>query len=282
MSSNIKFNLIVAMCNNRGIGYNGKLPWPILRKDMAFLAKVSTETKDQNKRNAVVMGRKTWLSIPEKRRPLKDRINIIISTTIKNLTDPNTYVVNSFEDSIKLIKKKQSEIEGIYVFGGSSVYEKALNSNYACRVYLTKVYADFECDTFLPEFESSKDFIYHQLENTSFNTGVQTDNNIEHQLFIYEKNTSYFSPIVAFLDKTRGFAKSGKLPWPYLEKDYKFYTSLIGSVQESGYKNVVIKGRVTYESAKEEGKKANVHTIVISSKLKYIYIYVYYIKIKFK
>lgn len=264
----MKFNLIVAMCNNRGIGFKGHLPWPPLKKDMAFLAKVSTETKDQNKKNAVIMGRKTWFSIPEKRRPLKNRINIIISTTLKNLTEPDTYVVNNFENSLELIRKKQSEIEGIYIFGGSSVYQKALNSNYACRVYLTKVYENFECDVFLPEFENDDRFHYHQLKDTSHDTSILIDNDIKHQLFIYEKNPSFFSPVVAFIDKDRGFANNNNLPWPYIEKDHGFYTSLIGNVQEQGYKNVVIKGRVTYESARDEGKKTGVHTVVISSNLK--------------
>jgi dihydrofolate reductase len=50
------------------------------RKDMALFAKLTKHTNDTNKQNAVVMGRKTWESIPEKNRPLSNRLNIVLSS----------------------------------------------------------------------------------------------------------------------------------------------------------------------------------------------------------
>ena len=72
-------NLIVAACGKSlGIGNNGQLPWR-LRKEMKHFASLTSTTKDPNLCNAVIMGRKTWESIPVKFRPLKNRLNVILS-----------------------------------------------------------------------------------------------------------------------------------------------------------------------------------------------------------
>ena len=75
----MKFNLIVAVCGKSfGIGNNGQLPWR-LKSEMKHFASTTTTTKDTSKRNAVIMGRKTWDSIPRKFRPLKNRLNLVLS-----------------------------------------------------------------------------------------------------------------------------------------------------------------------------------------------------------
>ncbi len=81
----MKVNLIVAGCKVLGketkvygIGNKGQLPWR-LKNEMKFFAKMTTTTKDTSKKNAVIMGRKTWESIPEKFRPLKNRFNLILT-----------------------------------------------------------------------------------------------------------------------------------------------------------------------------------------------------------
>ena len=81
--------LILAATPNLGIGNSGGLPWPQLKKEMGFFARVtkrtspSTSTEGVKKMNAVLMGRKTWESIPPKFRPLKDRLNIVITSNPK-------------------------------------------------------------------------------------------------------------------------------------------------------------------------------------------------------
>ena len=75
----MKINLIVAACGKSlGIGLNGELPWR-LKSEMKYFSETTTKTKDPSKINAVIMGRKTWESIPMKFRPLKNRYNIILS-----------------------------------------------------------------------------------------------------------------------------------------------------------------------------------------------------------
>ena len=74
----IQMELIVACTKSGGIGKNQTLPWRI-KKDMALFKKITLECPE-GYNNVVIMGRKTWESIPEKFRPLKDRVNIILST----------------------------------------------------------------------------------------------------------------------------------------------------------------------------------------------------------
>ena len=93
----MKFNLIVAACGNSfGIGYNGELPWR-LRSEMKYFAQTTSKVTDPNKRNAVIMGRKTWESIPPKFKPLKNRFNIVLSHQAD-------YCVGDEVDCVKLLQ----------------------------------------------------------------------------------------------------------------------------------------------------------------------------------
>ncbi|KAL1880326.1 hypothetical protein Plec18167_003730 [Paecilomyces lecythidis] len=68
-----------------GIGLNGTLPWPRIKSDMSFFARVTTRPPREGTTNAIVMGRKTYLSLPEHLRPLAKRINVVVS---RNATGP--------------------------------------------------------------------------------------------------------------------------------------------------------------------------------------------------
>lgn len=76
----ISLTIIAAVTRRNGLGVNGILPWK-LPKEMAHFRKAtsSTGSSSESARNAVIMGRKTWESIPIKFRPLKGRVNIVIS-----------------------------------------------------------------------------------------------------------------------------------------------------------------------------------------------------------
>ncbi len=85
--SNHPLNIIVAAEEStRGIGKNGNLPWR-LPTDMSAFQKLTTKFREPGfetaATNVVIMGRKTWDSIPKKFRPLKNRINIVLSRTMK-------------------------------------------------------------------------------------------------------------------------------------------------------------------------------------------------------
>ncbi|XP_033726108.1 dihydrofolate reductase-like [Pecten maximus] len=184
----VRLNLVVAACNNRGIGINGSLPWrKSLKKDMEVFKRITTETKDPDKNNVVIMGRKTWMSIKEKYRPLPRRINIILSRTMKE-TPTGTYIAKSLEDAISMVSGKgdlRDKVESLYVIGGSSVYKEAMDYP-SCRVYLTRVLADFDCDTYFPEFDSQKFIKLQSCEEVP--AGRMTENGVDFEFEVYDKN----------------------------------------------------------------------------------------------
>ncbi|ESO83922.1 hypothetical protein LOTGIDRAFT_155225 [Lottia gigantea] len=182
-----RLNIVVAACKNNGIGVNGSIPWR-LKKDMAMFRHITSDTVDESKQNAVIMGRKTWMSIPDKFRPLKNRVNIILSNTLSESPD-GTYIVKNFQQALSLVNsdKMKQQIESVHIIGGSSVYKEAMESDYDCRVYLTKVDADFECDTFLPPIEES---LFQRVKNPSnIPSDVQEENGIQFTYEIYDKTT---------------------------------------------------------------------------------------------
>jgi dihydrofolate reductase len=72
-----RFTLIVAATKQNGIGRSGTMPWHI-PKDLAYFSRVTTNAP-ATQLNMVLMGRQTWESIPQKFRPLKKRINVVLS-----------------------------------------------------------------------------------------------------------------------------------------------------------------------------------------------------------
>ncbi|KAG2437962.1 hypothetical protein HXX76_005577 [Chlamydomonas incerta] len=81
------FQLVIAATPSLGIGKNGKLPAWQLPGDMAYFKELTSRTRDAARTNAVIMGRKTWESIPEKFRPLKGRLNIVLSRSFADDAD---------------------------------------------------------------------------------------------------------------------------------------------------------------------------------------------------
>ena len=157
MASTTMLNLVVAACDNRGIGIGGDLPWR-LRKDMNFFKSITTETRGQDKTNMVIMGRKTWTSIPEKFRPLPGRVNVVLSTSMTE-APPGALLASSLREAVNLAAADSENIENVFIIGGASVYKEAVESQWPCRVYLTRVRKEFECDTFLDiPFEDCKQF----------------------------------------------------------------------------------------------------------------------------
>jgi dihydrofolate reductase len=74
----IKKYIAVAVDDNFGIGKHNTLVWHF-KKEMQYFKNLTTKTLDQNKKNIVMMGKNTWLSLPEKARPLSGRKNIVLS-----------------------------------------------------------------------------------------------------------------------------------------------------------------------------------------------------------
>lgn len=139
------FTIIVAVDNQRGIGVKNNLPWK-LRADMKWF-KETTLSKDPSNPNVVIMGRKTWDSIPDKFRPLPARINIVITRS------PNQcraeHCAKTFAEALDLAYQKGQEV---FVIGGSSIYDLAFNHPDLEKLYITEINKDFHCDTFFPDY----------------------------------------------------------------------------------------------------------------------------------
>lgn len=115
------------------------------------------------------MGRKTWDSIPARFRPLKGRLNIVISRSHAEPPSPQEVVnaeteavkVGSLEQAIEYLRSSRAAAAAtatatarpdghVFVIGGAQIYGAALGLQEVRRVLLTKVTSDFECDTFFP------------------------------------------------------------------------------------------------------------------------------------
>nr|XP_027213456.1 dihydrofolate reductase-like isoform X2 [Penaeus vannamei] len=181
----VRLNIIVAACENHGIGINGELPWK-LREEMKYFSRMTKATKSLEKQNAVMMGRKTWESIPAKFRPLPGRLNLVISSRAK---DPGpefngSTVCASFKEAIDEVQSRTDEVESLWAIGGSSIYEMALESEHLHRIYLTRILKDFECDTFLPLFDPKK---FQIVTDPAVPAELQQEGDITYKYEIYEK-----------------------------------------------------------------------------------------------
>jgi len=147
-------NVAVAITGNGGIGLKGGLPWPHLKGDMALFSKRTIGSG----KNAVLMGKNTWLSIPENIRPLKNRTNNIISNSLPTSSSSCCHVVSSINDAIAFCEA--AKYDELWIIGGSRIYNEFLKvyHNKVHRVYITYVCSNgdvdgdkcgYECDTFI-------------------------------------------------------------------------------------------------------------------------------------
>jgi dihydrofolate reductase len=166
-------NLIVALDSKNGIAKNGSIPWNITL-DMKFFAQ---KTKGNgSRRNAVIMGRKTWESIPEKHRPLKERFSVVFSRRddgeICQDKDLCT-VVHRVSQCVNAIQNFSSE--DVFVIGGSEIYRKFLS--YCKFAYITRLEEDYHCDTFFPNMGDK--WVLSSLDREGENVRWETWQNLD-------------------------------------------------------------------------------------------------------
>ncbi len=141
------FSIVVAMDDRRGIGKNGTIPWH-LPEDLKHFKDITTRTSDPSRKNAVMMGRKTWESLPEKFRPLPNRLNVVL-TRNEEFTAKGAVIGSTLEKAMDVLEK-DPQIENIFVIGGAQIYTYALHHSLCQRLFVTFVGGDFSCDAFFP------------------------------------------------------------------------------------------------------------------------------------
>ncbi|KAG2226602.1 hypothetical protein INT45_005088 [Circinella minor] len=191
------FALVVAATEELGIGLLSTLPWRI-PKDMAFFKHVTTHvpqgSDSATQKNAVIMGRVTWESIPPKFRPLNDRFNIIVSRNpsydmkLADSTDQSTVLVGDMEDAFIEARKQNSP--RVFVIGGAQVYKIAIKHAKCTHIILTRVRSKVDCDTFFPEI-SDEEFrlaSHEELEayvEQPVPKGIQTHKELQYEFTMY-------------------------------------------------------------------------------------------------
>jgi len=142
----MKVSLVAAIGQNRELGKNNELLWH-LHEDMQFFKQITTGYY-------VVMGRKSFESIPPKYRPLPNRVNVIISRNPEYLYR-ECFTCGSISDAIDLAK--ESGETQIFIIGGGEIYRQAMESGIVDEMFLTHVQASFpDADVHFPAYDQYK------------------------------------------------------------------------------------------------------------------------------
>lgn len=142
---------IIVACDPKGvIGKNGVLPWRC-KDDLKMF-------RERTMNCSVIMGRKTWDSIPQK--PLHGRANIVISRSswgIPNEFGP--YYYSSISAAIKSIKNngnlRDYKNKDIFIIGGGEIYKQAIEINIVEKIYMSRIKKEYEGDIFFPKLNES-------------------------------------------------------------------------------------------------------------------------------
>ena len=161
---------VVALSNNNVIGVDNDLPWN-LKTDLSHFKKYTTN-------KIIVMGRKTYESIG---RPLPNRVNYIVSNTIKDLDGASIF--KSTEEALESAKEvcdKDDNYDEIVIIGGGYLFRDTLSiSN---KLVLTNVDCDIEGDVFYPEINLDE---WKEIKSENFKK--DSDNDYDFVVRTYEK-----------------------------------------------------------------------------------------------
>ncbi|KAF7810863.1 bifunctional dihydrofolate reductase-thymidylate synthase-like [Senna tora] len=152
------YQVVVAATRDMGIGKDGKLPWK-MPTDLKFFKEITLTTSDPGKKNAVIMGRKTWESIPLDNRPLPGRLNVVLtrSGSFDIATAENVVICGSMSSALELLAASPYclSIEKVFVIGGGQIFREALNAPACEAIHITEIETSIDCDTFMPQIDSS-------------------------------------------------------------------------------------------------------------------------------
>ena len=166
----ITISHVVALSNNNVIGVNNSLPWN-LKTDLAHF-------KNYTSNKIIVMGRKTYESIG---RPLPNRINLIVSNTIKEVNGAELF--KSTEDAINKAKELciNKNLDEIIIIGGGYLFRDTLSITN--RLVLTKVDCNIEGDVFYPDIDLDE---WQKLSSEHFTKDLNND--YDFTVITYEKS----------------------------------------------------------------------------------------------
>ena len=187
-SNEVLLNLMVIYDKKFGISKDDKFPFPRFKVDFQFMCDKTRAVTNPTKRNVLVFGRKSWFADIEINRAVwSSEYIIVLSREIKSIDGVN-FVANSFENVIAHLQQPSlsSEIENIWLMGGSFLYKLAMESDLKLRLYATEILFDFGCDIFFPFKELSG--LKEISDNDIPTTDVVTEDGYDLKFHVYERN----------------------------------------------------------------------------------------------
>ena len=162
----MKFSLIVCVDNNNVIGKGNELIYHI-KDDLLNFKRMTSD-------NVVIMGRKTYESLPK--RPLPNRVNIIITRDVDYKVDnENVIVAHSVDEVISICDERFSDKE-CFVIGGGQIYSEFLNLGLINKMCITRVFEYSDGDTYFPKIDETEWKLY-------YSSSCQLDRNEDRTLF---------------------------------------------------------------------------------------------------
>ena len=168
--------IVIAYDSKRGIGRDNQIPWrlpPDLRRFKAI-----TLSNPLSHTNAVIMGRRTFDSLPPRFRPLPNRLNIVLSRQ-HQLRLEGALVTADLDSALTLAKASLTKPR-FFVIGGAMAIKSALMHPLTGRVFATAIRGNFNCDTFLPPLDTD------WLE--SERSALLQHHNIQYEFITYERS----------------------------------------------------------------------------------------------
>jgi dihydrofolate reductase len=148
----MSITLIAAKAANNCIGKNGQLPWNI-PEDLKHFREITIG-------KTVLMGRKTWESIPTKYRPLPGRKNVVVSRD-PLFTATGGEVFHDLSEALSILSKEE-----VCIIGGSALFKECLPL--AQTIELTQIHAVYEGDTFFPEIDLNEWHVTKREDHNQF------------------------------------------------------------------------------------------------------------------
>ena len=207
-------SLVVAITEDNGMGKNNNLPWfpKAIKGDMSWFKLITTSKfkvengefkllpKDSEDKslNTVVMGRKTWESIPLRFRPLPQRKNVVLTRAIQEA--PTKADITYSSDFNEYLTRNSARNTTIYIIGGANIYDVVMDCDELSYVFVTQMLKGspvVECDVFFPiekmaRFPHKIDISQEVYENLKANSG-------------FDLGTTHFHADERYFEESNGY-----------------------------------------------------------------------------
>jgi dihydrofolate reductase len=141
------FDIVVAADLDWGIGKGNALPWPKLRGDLQHF-KRTTSTASEGRRNAIVMGRKTWESKEVAEKALPNRLNVVVSHAPRAVP-AGVVLTHSIDHALAI-----EGVESVFVVGGAGLIQHVIERPDLRYVYLTRIFQRYDCDVRMTDLDA--------------------------------------------------------------------------------------------------------------------------------